>query len=381
MPNVNLIVTSTFGLEAVVKRELQDLGFKDFKVADGKIEFEASFADIPRLNIHLRTADRVLVKVGEFPAADFGQLFDRTKELPWEDWVPRDAKLTVIGKCVRSTLMSVRSSQSIAHKAIIERLKSTYQIEWLPETGAEFTVQVAILKDVAQLTLDTSGPGLHKRGYRMQHGDVPLRENLAAALVLLSFWNKDRLLVDPMCGSGTILIEAAMIARRIPPGLKREFASEKWPAIDKKHWDEARRVAREAILPEGGLKINGYDIDPERIKDSQANARKAGVGADIVFEQKDINDLWINQAHGIIMCNPPYGIKLGSLKELTPLYVTIHHMFKNKPGWSLYILTGDDRFPDFFKRARPDKVRKLFNGTIEVNYYQYYGERPREEAA
>jgi putative N6-adenine-specific DNA methylase len=375
MPKINVIATSTFGLEAVVKRELQDLGFTKLTVADGKIEFEATFEDIPRLNINLRAADRVLVKVGEFPAADFGQLFDRTKELAWEQWIPRDAKITVIGKCVRSILASVRSSQSIAHKAVIERLKSKYQIEWLPETGPEFTIQVAILKDVAQLTLDTSGPGLHKRAYRMQHGEVPLRENLAAALVLLSFWKKDRVLIDPMCGSGTILIEAAMIARRIAPGLKREFASEKWPAIDKGFWDEARKAARAAILPEGELKIFGYDIDPERIKDSQANAKKAGVGQDIIFEQKDIKDLWINQPHGIVICNPPYGIKLGSLKELTPIYVTMHHMFKSKPGWSLYILTGDDRFPDFFKRARPDKVRKLFNGTIEVNYYQYYGEK------
>lgn len=375
MHKINLIATSTFGLEAVVKRELQDLGFQKLTVADGKIEFEAEFSDIPRLNLNLRAADRVLVKVGEFPAADFGQLFDRTKELPWEEWIPRDAKITVIGKCVRSILASVRSSQSIAHKAVIERLKSKYNIEWLPETGPEFTIQVAILKDVAQLTLDTSGPGLHKRGYRMQHGDVPLRENLAAALVLLSLWKKDQLLVDPMCGSGTILIEAAMIARCIAPGLLREFASEKWPAIEKKAWDDARKAAREAILPEGGLKICGYDIDPERIKDSQANAKKAGVGSDIVFEHKDIKDLWVNQPHGTVISNPPYGIKMGSLKELTPLYVTIHHMFKNKLGWSLYILTGDDRFPDFFKRGRPDKVRKLFNGTIEVNYYQYYGQK------
>lgn len=375
MPDINLIATSTFGLEAVVKRELQDLGFRELTVADGKIEFKASLADIPRLNLNLRAADRVLVKVGEFPAADFGQLFDRTKELPWEDWIPRDAKITVVGKCVRSILASVRSSQSIAHKAVIERLKSKYQIEWLPETGPEFTIQVAILKDVAQLTLDTSGQGLHKRGYRMQHGDVPLRENLAAALVLLSDWKEGRLLIDPMCGSGTILIEAAMTARRIAPGLLRTFASEKWPAIDKAHWDEARRAAREAILPEGGLNICGYDIDPERVEDSRANAKKAGVGKDIIFEQKDIKDLWVNQPRGTVICNPPYGIKLGSLKELTPIYVTIHHMFKNKKGWSLYILTGDDRFPDFFKRSRPDKVRKLFNGTIEVNYYQYYGEK------
>ena len=379
MDKIKLVVTSTFGLEAVIKRELQALGFDQFHVVDGRIEFDATCADIPRLNLHLRTADRVLVKVGEFPATDFGELFDRTKELPWEDWIPRDAKLTVVGKCVRSVLESVRSSQSIAHKAVIERLKSKFHIEWLPETGPEVTIQVAILKDVAHLTLDTSGDGLHKRGYRVSTGEAPIRENLASALVQLSFWDKDRLLMDPMCGSGTILIEAAMLARQIAPGLNRTFASEYWPVVKKSFWDDARSKARAMIKPSGGLKILGYDIDPERIKDARVNAKKAGVGDDIVFECKDFKDLWIHEPYGIVISNPPYGVKIGSLKELTPIYITMHHMFKNKEGWSLYILTADDRFPDFFKRAKPDKTRKLFNGAIEVNYYQYYGKRPREE--
>ncbi|MBF0331250.1 MAG: class I SAM-dependent RNA methyltransferase [Candidatus Omnitrophica bacterium] len=378
MDHVKLVVTSTFGLEAVIKRELQDLGFDKFSVVDGRIEFDALVADIPRLNIHLRSADRVLVKLGEFPAMDFGELFDRTKELPWEEWITPDAKLTVVGKCVRSQLESVRSSQSIAHKAVIERLKSKFNIDWLSGTGPEYTIQVAILKDVAHLTLDTSGAGLHKRGYRVSTGEVPIRENLAAAMVQLTFWKKDRLLMDPMCGSGTILIEAAMIARNMAPGLKRVFDAEHWPVVKRSFWDDARAKAVAMILPSGGLKILGYDIDPERIKDARANAKKAGVADDITFECKDINDLWIHEAHGIVISNPPYGVKLGSLKELTPIYITIHNMFKNKPGWSLYILTADGRFPDFFKRAKPDRVRKLFNGTIEVNYYQYHGERPRE---
>ncbi len=376
MQKIKLVVTSTFGLEAVVKRELQELGFDNFMVIDGRIEFEALAADIPRLNIHLRSADRVFVKVGEFPATDFGELFDRTKELPWEEWITRDGRLTVVGKCVRSVLASVRSAQSIAHKAVIERLKSKFHIDWLPETGADYTIQVAIIKDVAHLTLDTSGDGLHKRGYRVSAGEAPIRENLAAALVQLSFWDKDRLLVDPMCGSGTILIEAAMIARKISPGLNRGFASEYWPVVKQEFWEAARAGAEAMVLPSGGLKILGYDIDPERIKDAKANAKKAGVAGDIVFETKDIKDLWVHEPHGIVICNPPYGIHIGSLKELTPVYITLHNMFKNKEGWSLYILTADGRFPDFFKRAKPDKVRKLFNGTIEVNYYQYYGKRP-----
>ncbi|MFH0753615.1 MAG: class I SAM-dependent RNA methyltransferase [Candidatus Omnitrophota bacterium] len=379
MDKIKLVVTSTFGLEAVIKRELQVLGFDQFHVVDGRIEFDATCADIPRLNLHLRAADRVLVKVGEFPASDFGALFDRTRELPWEDWITRDARITVVGKCVRSVLASVRSSQSIAHKAVVERLKSRFHIDWLPETGPEYTIQVAILKDVAHLTLDTSGEGLHKRGYRISTGEAPIRENLASSLVQLSFWNKDRLLLDPMCGSGTILIEAAMLARQMAPGLGRTFAAEHWPVVKKSFWDDARAKARAMILPSGGLKIRGYDIDPDRIRDAGMNARKAGVGDDIVFECKDIKDLWVHEAYGIVICNPPYGVKIGSLKELTSIYITLHNMFKNKEGWSLYILTADGRFPDFFKRARPDKVRKLFNGAMEVNYYQYYGERPRQE--
>lgn len=381
MNKITLLVTSTFGLEALVKREVQDLGFPDVKVSDGKVEFAAELNDIPRLNINLRTADRVLLKLGEFPATDFGQLFDQTRILPWEDWLTADAKITVIGKSVKSALFSIRSCQSIVKKAIVERLKEKFKTEWLAETGAEFTIQVALLNDIAQLTLDTSGLGLHKRGYRTGKGEVPLRENLAAALVMLSFWDKDRLLIDPMCGSGTILIEAAMMARNIAPGLKREFAAENWPAIDKKAWDEARAAARQAVQKEGDLQIFGYDIDDERIKDCRANARKAGVDKDIIFEQKDVLDLWIDKPFGIVITNPPYGVKLGSAKALTPIYVSLHKTFRKKMGWSIYVLTADKRFPDFFKRARPDRVRKLFNGTIEVNYYQYYGERPQESRA
>lgn len=381
MTKIKLIATSTFGLEALVKRELEALGFRETTVSDGKVEFEATVGDIPRLNLWLRTADRVLLKLAEFPATDFGQLFDETKILAWEDWITKDAKITVIGKCVRSKLLSVRSCQSIVKKAIVERLKVKFHTEWLEETGAESTIQVAILKDVAQITLDTSGSGLHKRGYRTETGEVPLRENLAAALVQLSFWNSERILIDPMCGSGTILIEAAMLARNIAPGLKREFASEKWPAIPKGTWEDARLAAREAIRQEGALRIFGYDNDQDRINDCGVNAKKAGVEKDIIFERKDIKDLAIDEEYGIVISNPPYGVKLGNVEDVRPLYHVIDKMFRERAGWSLYLLTADKKFPDYFKRASPDRVRKLFNGTIEVNYYQYFGKRPPKLAS
>jgi putative N6-adenine-specific DNA methylase len=374
--NITLIAIETFGLEAVVKREVQTLGFEQIKVSPGKVEFEAQVEDIPHANIWLRAADRVLLKMGEFKAVTFEELFEQTKDLPWEEWITKDGKFTVTGKSVKSTLGSIRACQSIVKKAVVERLKAHYQTEWFEETGPEFTIQVAMLNDIATLTIDTSGSGLNRRGYRKQAGPAALKETMAAGLVLLSFWNKDRLLIDPMCGSGTILIEAAMIARNIAPGLKREFASEKWPAIPGYAWHSAKRDAHEAVIKDLVLNIQGYDIDPEAIIASKANARAAGVGGDISFEQKDIKDLWIDTQYGILISNPPYGVKLGELQELNQMYISIHKTFRKKTGWSLYILTADKKFPDYFKRAKPDRVRKLYNGPIEVNYYQYYGERP-----
>ncbi|NTV29045.1 MAG: class I SAM-dependent RNA methyltransferase [Candidatus Omnitrophica bacterium] len=376
MNKIRLIVTCGFGLEAVVKRELLALGFPDTTGSDGRVEFDACPQDIPRLNLRLRAADRVLLKLGEFPAKDFGQLFDRTRQLAWETWIPVDARITVTGKCVRSRLASVRSCQSIVKKALVERMGERLGAGWLPETGEEFTVQVSILKDVAQLTLDTSGNGLHKRGYRAGAGEAPLRENLAAALVLLSFWDSGRVLLDPMCGSGTILIEAALIGRNIAPGLGREFAAEKWPALDPEDWRKARMDARAEILPAGTLKIFGSDIDEERVRDCRMNARRAGVEDDIVCERRDISQLEPPGPYGVVVTNPPYGINLGSPADLGPLYKAIDAVFRERQGWSVYVLTADKKFPDTFRRGKPDKVRKLFNGTIEVNYYQYFGERP-----
>lgn len=379
LKKVRLIVTTAFGLEAVAKGELQNMGFNEFTVSNGKIEFDADIRHIPMLNINLRAADRVLVKVGEFPAITFTELFDGTKDLPWHEWIPADGRILVAGKSVRSQLASVRSCQSIVNKSVVESLKEKLNVQVLPETGAEYNVRVSLLNDRALLTLDTSGNGLHKRGYREAKGEVPLRENLAAALVLLSFWDENRILIDPMCGSGTILIEAAMIARNIAPGLKRDFISEQWPAIHPKFWKEARTAARKAEKSDIKLNIQGFDNDPDRIKDCLINARNAGVEKDISFAVKDIRDLWIDRQYGVLITNPPYGVKLGNFRDINPLYVSIHHTFKKKKGWSIYFLTADTKFPDYFKRARPDKVRKLYNGKIEVNYYQYFGERPPDK--
>ena len=376
MSKITLIATLTFGLEAIVKREVQALGFENITVADGKVEFEATPQDIPTANLWLRSADRVLLKMGQFEALTFDELFEQTKALPWEQWITEDGKFMVTGKAIKSTLGSVRACQSIVKKAVVERLKTAYNTDWFAETGPDFTIQVSMLKDVATLTIDTSGSGLHRRGYRQTTGEAPLKETLAAALVQLSFWNKERLLIDPMCGSGTILIEAALLARNIAPGLNREFASEQWPIIPQHIWRNARRAARKAINNTGDLQLFGYDIDAESITASQANAKRAGVGDDIVFAQQDIRDLWIDQQYGIIISNFPYGMKLSDFKELNQLYISINKTFKKKKGWSLYILTADKKFPDYFKRSWPNRTRKLYNGTIEVNYYQYYGDKP-----
>jgi putative N6-adenine-specific DNA methylase len=376
MNEITLIAIHTFGLESVVKRELQDLGFNDLAVSNGRVEFRAQPADIPTPNLWLRSADRVLLKLGEFEAKTFEELFEQTQQLPWEEWITKDGRFTVTGKSVKSTLGSVRACQSIVKKAVVEKLKTHYETEWFEETGPEFTIQVSLLRDIATLTLDTSGQGLNRRGYRKQAGMASLKETMAAALVLLSVYEKDRLLIDPMCGSGTILIEAAMIARNIAPNLHTIFASEEWPTIPRHAWEQAREQARQAMDRNGELHLFGYDIDPEMVRASKANAKAAGVHRDITFEQKDVKELWIDQQYGMVISNPPYGMKVGDFQEMNQIYIALNKMFRKKTGWSVYILTGDKKFPDYFKRAEPDKVRKLFNANIEVNYYQYFGERP-----
>lgn len=380
MPEITLIATATFGLETVVKQEVKALGFENLHVSDGKVEFTATLADIPRTNLWLRCADRVLLKVGAFTAVTFDDLFEQTKALPWEQWIPQNGRFPVIGKSVKSTLSSVRTCQAIVKKAVVERLKTAYGVDWFDETGGEYTIQVSLLKDTAQLTIDTSGVGLHKRGYREEAGEAPLKETLAAALVQLSFWRKDRLLIDPMCGSGTILIEAALQARHIAPGLRRSFAAESWSVIAPALWQTARQAAIAAQDQEGTLQLYGYDNDAASIATAKSNAVKAGVGADILFAQQDIRNLWIDQQYGVLISNPPYGIRMAEYREMNEIYVSLNKTFRKKQGWSVYILTADKKFPDYFKRSRPDRVRKLYNGRIEVNYYQYHGEKPPQHS-
>lgn len=375
MNKIILIATSAFGLEAIVKNEVKNLGFHVIQTSDGKVEFEAGLPDIPKLNIWLRCADRVLLKMGEFAASTFDELFEKTKAIPWENFITRDGKFTVKAKSIKSKLASVPACQSIVKKAVVERLKEKYKIDWFTETGAEFTIQVSLLKDTATLTIDTSGAALHKRGYREEAVLAPLKETLAASLVMLSFWDKTQILIDPMCGSGTILIEAAMIARNIAPGLGREFAAENWPAIAKESWDKARIEAHRAVDHNSKLQIFGYDIDKAAIEICKANAKRAGVENDIIFEEKDIKDLWIDKPYGVVISNPPYGERISNFSEINRIYISLHKTFKKKTGWSLYILTSDEVFPNYFKRAAPNKVRKLYNGRLQVNYYQYYGER------
>lgn len=376
MNEITLIATAKFGLEMLVKQELQALGYDDLQVSNGRVQFQAALTDIPRVNLWLRTADRVLLKMAEFETSSFDDLFEQTKALPWETWITEDGKFTVNATAVNSQLQSERSLQSIVKKAVVECLKSHYQTEWFAETGPDFTVQVTIHKDVALLTLDTSGAGLHKRGYRAEAGVAPLKETLAAALVLLSYWQPDRLLIDPMCGSGTILIEAALIARNIAPGLKRRFAAQEWPLIPKSAWVEARAQAKTAVNKTDSLQLMGSDINPANIKTAKQNAQKAGVAKDIQFAQKDVRDLWIDQQYGILVSNPPYGMRLAEFQEMNQIYIALNKTFRKKSGWSVYVLTADKKFPDYFKRARPNRTRKLYNGNIQVNYYQYYGEKP-----
>ncbi len=375
MEEITLIATAKFGLEMLVQQEMLALGFEDVQVTNGRIETTATLADIPKLNIWLRCADRVLLKMGAFKALTFDELFDQTTQLPWEDWITQDGKFTVKATAVQSQINSARSCQSIVKKAVVERLKSHYQTEWFPETGAEFTIQVTIYRNTATLAIDTSGAGLHKRGYRAAAGDAPLKETLAAALVLLSDWDQQSLLIDPMCGSGTILIEAALMAQNMPPGLHRDFASEAWPAIPEELWEEVREYGRSAITPNPDLQLQGYDIDASLLQVAKQNAAEAGVSENIQLQKQDVKKLWIDQQFGTLVCNPPYGMRMAEFQEINQIYIALNKTFRKKSGWGVNVLTADKQFPKYFKRSRPDRIRKLTNGNINVNYYQYDAER------
>ncbi len=377
MADIELIATSTFGLEAVVKKELLNLGYSDLAVDNGKVTFKATEKDIPIANLWLRTADRVLLKMGEFKATSFEELFEKTKALPWDEWITEDGEFTVNGKSVDSKLYSISDCQAIVKKAVVEKLKTKYKTEWFKETGPKFTIEVSLLKDIATLTIDTSGQGLHKRGYRTRSVEAPLKETLAAGLVLLSYWNKDRLLVDPFCGSGTIPIEAAMIGKNIAPGLNRNFASEEWPRVKKEYWREARRQAWDLMLKDVKLKIIGSDIDDEAIKIAKENAYNIGLEEDILFIRKNFRNFEFKDDYGVIICNPPYGERIGERKEVVALYKDMGKVFGKLFTYSIYVLTSNEDFERLYGK-KADKRRKLYNGRIKVNYYQYYGPKPKK---
>jgi 23S rRNA (guanine2445-N2)-methyltransferase / 23S rRNA (guanine2069-N7)-methyltransferase len=372
---LDLIATSTFGLEAVVARELQALGYEPKIIQAGRVLFAGDLSDICRTNLWLRTAERILVRLGTFEARDFGQLFDQTRGLPWEDWLTVEAEFPVSGRSVKSQLSSVPACQKIVKKAIVERLKAAYSVEWFAETGPKFSVEVALLNDQVMLTIDSSGPGLHKRGYRPLTGHAPLKETLAAAMVLLSVWRPERPLVDPFCGSGTIPIEAALIGRNMAPGLGRSYAAESWPGVPATLWEAARQKASEAARPDLPERIIGTDVDEGVLSLARFHAEKAGVAADIHFQQRAFADLSSKRPYGCVICNPPYGQRLGQSAEALALHRAMPEVFRRLKTWSFFILTA---LPDFeaVVGQSATRRRKLYNGRIECTYYQFLGPKP-----
>ena len=374
MAYIDLIATATFGLEAVVAKELKHLGYET-KVENARVTYKADEMGICRSNLWLRSADRVLIKLGEFKATTFEELFEGTKNLPWERWIAKDAQFPVDGKSVDSTLHHVPSCQSIAKKAIVERLKDKYKIQWFPEEGPRYRVEVAILKDIATLTIDTSGPGLHKRGYREEANEAPLKETLAAALIQIARWHPNHLLIDPMCGSGTIPIEAALIGKNIPPGIRRDFVSEGWSNIPKKVWENAREEGNSLIKKDREVHVIGSDIDGYTLKIARENSIKAGVEDLIHFQKLGLNELSSKKKYGYIICNPPYGERLGEKEDVEELYKEMGKKFKYLDTWSYFIISAHEEFEKFFGK-KADKKRKLYNGRIKCDYYQYFGPKP-----
>jgi len=376
MPRFDLIATTTFGLEAVVARELERLGYSNLRTVDGKVHFQGDELDIARCNLWLRSADRVLIRVGEFPAPDFDALFDRTVALPWSDLLPVDAKFPVAGRSVLSRLHAVPAVQGCTKKAIVESLKKKHQRFRFEESGATYQIEVSLLRDVATLTIDTTGDGLHKRGYREYVGPAPLRETMAAGLIQLSYWNRDRQLVDPFCGSGTIPIEAALIGRNMAPGMGRSFIAEDWKWFERRVWKEARTEARDLKQPRLSMPILGYDHDPAAIRLSEKGAREAGVTTDVQFREQEVSDFRSNQEYGVVICNPPYGERLGAPEEVEAVYRELGRVTASLATWGVYVITSNRFFEKHFGSRAPRR-RKLFNGRLECQFYQYPGPPPK----
>lgn len=374
MKEFKLVATSAMGLESIVADEVKALGYKT-TTENGKVYFTGDTTAIARTNMWLRVADRVRIIVGEFHAKTFDDLFEKTKALPWEEFLPVDAAFPVAGKSVKSTLYSVPDCQAIVKKAIVERLNAAYNRRgFLPESGPLFKLEVSILKDKVTLTIDSSGTGLHKRGYRVEQGDAPIKETLAAALVRLTRWNPDRPFHDPFCGSGTIAIEAAMIGQNIAPGTNREFSSEYWPWMGQDVWDRVREEAEDLANYDQPLNITGSDVDPRMIQIAEMNAVEAGFVDLIKWEQKDISDLEVQGINGVMVGNPPYGERLGEVEEAEEITKTLGRIMKNHSSWSVYMISPLENFEALYGK-KTSKKRKLFNGFIKIDYYQFWGKR------
>ena len=372
---IKLIATTAFGLESVVKDEVKALGFTVEKVEDGRVYFSGELDAIPKANLWLRCADRVLLVMGEFEARTFDELFEKTKALPWEDWIPKDgifpaAKIT----SVKSTLFSKSDGQRIVKKAVVERLKKSYNCQWFPETRGNYPIHIQILKDKVVLSIDTSGSGLNKRGYREYGNEAPLKETMAAALVKLSKWEPHRFFLDPLCGSGTIVIEAAMIGKNMAPGLNRSFVSESWDRINPTLWEEAREDAQNAINDKS-FRVLGSDIDSRALKQARTNAKLAGVEDFVAFQKVAVQTIETSRRYGVIVTNPPYGERLGDTYEIQKLYRDMGKVFEKLQDWSYFIICGYPDFEKYFGK-KATKNRKLYNSTIKTYFYQYFGPFP-----
>ena len=367
----------TFDLEAVLKREIYDLGYEITKVEDGRVTFEGDEEAICRANIFLRTAERVMIQVGRFKATTFEELFQGIKNLPWEEYIPEDGKFWVKkASSINSKLFSPSDIQSIAKKAMVERMKQNYHKEWFKEDGAAYPVRIFLLKDEVTVALDTSGDSLHKRGYRTMTSKAPLTETLAASLIMLTPWRKDRILVDPFCGSGTFPIEAAMIAANIAPGMNRDFTAEEWTnLIDRKLWYECVKEAEDMIDTTVKVDIQGYDIDGDVIKAARENAKRAGVEHMIHFQQRAVADLSHPKKYGFIITNPPYGERLEDKADLPELYTQIGQAYQRLDSWSMFLITSYTETEKYIGR-KADKNRKIYNGMLKTYFYQFLGPKP-----
>ena len=377
MSKIELVAPCHFGLEAVLKKEILDLGYEIVRVEDGRVTFSGDEDAICRANIFLRTAERILLKVGQLHAVTFDELFEGIKALPWENYIPSDGKFWVAkASSVKSKLFSPSDIQSIVKKAIVERLKGVYSLQWFPETGAEYPIRISFMKDEAVVCLDTTGLSLHKRGYRTMVSKAPIKETLAAALLMLTPWHKDRILVDPFCGSGTFPIEAAMMAADIAPGMNRSFLAEEWKhLVPRKCWYDANEEAQDRINLNIETDIQGFDIDPEALKAARANAKMAGVDKLIHFQQRAVKDLRHPKPYGFIITNPPYGERLEEKENLTQLYREIGESYERLDKWSMYLITSYEKAENDIGR-KADKNRKIYNGMLKTYYYQFLGPRP-----